>query len=211
MFPAWSLQRCKEGKREVNFKFIVKDTIFVILWLLLMRQVKNDGPSWYILESLVALVLTINSLHSDEHCSLNRPTLMDELLSTLSLLHKPKGSFQLQFLKNDMRFYWYGHTIWRVASMKKFIFFIFNSFGISSENAWVSDSSFIYTYSLMLFHVCQTSAKFLGSHPPATTLYYSSKPCVFIYPAYFFISLINTQLRIISPFHGPPSSWLPTL
>lgn len=144
---------------------------------------------------------------SDEHCSLNRPTLMDELLSTLT----QKDHFDGNFWRLIQRFYWYGHAIWKVASMKNFNFLIFDSFEISSENEWVSDSSFIHAYSLMLFHICQISAKFLGSHSPVTTLYYSSKTCVFIYPVYFFIiSLPNTQLRIIYPFHGPPSSWLPT-
>lgn len=144
---------------------------------------------------------------SDEHCSLNRPTLMDELLSTLS----QKYHLDCNFWRLIQRFYWYGHAIWKAASMKNFTFFIFNSFEISSENEWVSDSSFIHAYLLRLFHIWQISVNLLGSHPPATTLYHSSKPCVFIYPVYFFvISLPNTQLRIISPFHGPPSRWLPT-
>lgn len=166
----------------------------------------------YILESLVALVLTINSLHfwwalHFEQAHFNGWV----LVNTITITKNQKDNLNCNFWRMIQRFYWYGHTIWRVASMKNFTFFIFNSFEISSENEWASGSSFIHTFSLMLFHICQTSAKLLGSRPPATTLYYSSKPRVFLYPVYFFvISLPNTQLKIIFPFHDPPSSWLPT-
>lgn len=116
-----------------------------------MWQIKNDWPS-YILESLVFLVLTINSLHFWWALQFEQSHfLMDELLSTLS----QKDHFDCNFWRLIQRFYWYGHAIWKAASMKNFTFFIFNSFEISSENEWVSDSSFIHAYSLRLFHIWQ--------------------------------------------------------